>query len=93
VATVTPRPVLALLALGVGTLAAGCLSLWYSTSSYLDHPLTPSSSSGNRVYVLPDGTLGAYAPFTTGLGPLVVGVGLALVVVAVVIGAATYRQR
>jgi hypothetical protein len=92
VATVTPRPVFALLALGLVTLAAGCLSLWHSTSSYLDHPLTPSSSSGNRVYVLPDGTLGAYAPFTIGLEPLVIAVGIALVAISAVIAASTYRR-
>jgi hypothetical protein len=92
VATVTPRPVLALLGLGLLTVVAGCLALWRSTASYLDHPLAPSSTSGNRVFVLPDGSLGAYAPFAAGLEPVVIGVGIVVVALACFLGAALHRR-
>lgn len=87
----TVRPVLAFLGLGVLFVVAGSLALWRSTAAYLDHPLAPSSTSGNRVYVLPDGTLGAYAPFAVGLEPMVIGCGLVVVVLACVIGALLHR--
>jgi len=90
---VTSRPVFALLGLGVLTLGAGCLALWRSTSGYLDHPLAPSSTSGNRVYVLADGSFGAYPPFVVGLEPAVIGVGLVIVVLACFVGALVQRGR
>jgi hypothetical protein len=90
--TFTARPVLVLLGLGVLTAVAGCLALWRSTASYLDHPLAPSSTSGNRVFVLPDGSLGAYAPFAVGLEPVVIGVGIVVVVLACFVGAVLHRR-
>ena len=88
----TPRPVLALLGLGLLTVVAGCLALWRSTASYLDHPLAPSSTSGNRVFVLPDGSLGAYAPSAVGLEPAVIGVGLATLSGVVFVHAVQWRR-
>jgi len=85
-------PVLALLAAGVLVIVAGGLALWRSTAAYLDNPMAPSSTSGNRVYVLPDGTLGAYAPFTVGLEPAVIGCGIVVVVLACVVGAVLHRS-
>jgi hypothetical protein len=84
---VTPRPVLALLGGGVLVLAAGVALLWRAVDHYIGSPLAPSSTSGNRVFVLPDGTLGAFAPFHLGMEPVVVGVGLVIVVAACVLAA------
>ena len=85
------RPVLALLAAGLIAIAAGCLALWRTTADYLDHPMAPSSTSGNRVYVLPDGSLGAYAPFTVGLEPVLIGCGIVVVALACFLGAVLHR--
>lgn len=83
------RPVLALLGVGLLTILVGCLTLWRTTAYYLDHPLAPSSTSGNRVYMLPDGSFGAYEPFVVGLEPAVIGCGIVVVVLACFIGAAS----
>lgn len=85
----TVRPVLAFLGAGVLTVVAGSLTLWRTTADYLDHPLAPSSTSGNRVYVLPDGSFGAYEPFVVGLEPVVIGVGIVICVLACFVGAAS----
>ena len=88
----TPRPVLALLALGAVVTAIGSWLVWRAVSGYLDHPLAPSSTSGNRVFILPDGTLGAYPPFALGFEPVVAGVGIVLLVGGASVAAATYRR-
>ncbi|MCU1410598.1 MAG: hypothetical protein JWR04_1305 [Rhodoglobus sp.] len=87
------RPVLALLVGGGLVVVAGCLALWRSTAAYLDHPLAPSSTSGNRVYLLPDGSLGAYPPFAVGLEPAVIGCGVVVVVLACFVGAVLHSRR
>ena len=87
------RPVLAFLGVGMLVIVAGCLTLWRSTAAYLDSPMAPSSTSGNRVYVLPDGSLGAYPPFAVGLEPVVIGCGIVVVVLACVVGGVLHGRR
>ena len=89
----TPRPALALLGAGMLVLAAGVVLLWRAVDGYIGSPLAPSSTSGNRVFVLPDGSLGAFAPFQLGLEPLVIGVGLVMIVSACLVGALTRRPQ
>ena len=81
-----------LLGLGVAVTAVGSWMLWRAVADYLGNPLTPSSTSGNRVFVLPDGTLGAFEPFALGYEPAVVGVGVVLLIAAVVVAAAAHRR-
>lgn len=89
----TPRPVLALLGASAAVVAAGCAALAARVSEYLANPLTPSSTSGNRVFRLDDGSLGAYVPFDAGLEPLVIVAGLALLVASVGLAAALPLRR
>ncbi|MBN9239653.1 MAG: hypothetical protein BGO97_08140 [Micrococcales bacterium 70-64] len=76
-----------LLLAGVIVTGAGVGLVVRSVQGYLAHPLAVSSTSGVRVFALPDGSLGGFEPFGLGLEPVVVGVGLVLVVGALLVGA------
>ena len=81
-----------LLGVGVAVTAVGSWMLWRTIADYLGNPLTPLSTSGNRVFVLPDGTLGAFEPFALGYEPAVVGAGILLLVAAALVGAVVHRR-
>ena len=81
------RPVRALLGAGVALTLLGGVLLGRAIGAYLSSPLAASSTSGVRVFRMPDGTLGGYEPFVLGTEPLVIGVGLLLVVSAVLLAA------
>ena len=81
------RAVRGLLVGGLGVVVLGVTLLIRSIAAYLSSPLAPSSTSGVRVFRLPDGSLGGFEPFVVGYEPVVVGVGLVLVAAAVFLGA------
>ena len=81
-----------MLAAGLVAIAVGVTALVREVTSYLDHPLAASSTSGVRVFRLPDGSLGGYEPFTLGSESILIGAGLVLVVAAVYVLAQT-RSR
>ena len=80
------RAVRALLVGGLGLTLLGGVLLGRAIGAYLASSLAASSTSGVRVFRMPDGTLGGYEPFVLGTEPLVMGVGLLLVVSAVLLG-------
>jgi len=77
----------ALLFSGLGVVALGATLLARSIDGYLAAPLAASSTSGVRVFRMPDGSLGGFEPFALGYEPVVIGVGLLLVVAAVLLEA------
>ncbi len=81
------RPATALLVVGAVVVAVGSALLARAIGAYLASPLPVSSSSGVSPFRLPDGTFGGYLPLRFGLEPVVIGVGLVLVVAALVVGA------
>jgi ABC-type nickel/cobalt efflux system permease component RcnA len=87
----TPRPAGALLGAGLAVVVAGSATLAWSTAHYLDNWRAPSSTSGDRVYRDGD-RLVAYPPFTLGLEPTFIALGLAIVVAAIAIAALTWRR-
>jgi hypothetical protein len=86
----TPCPALVLLAAGVAVIVAGVAALLVFTVRYIGNPHAVSSTSGDRVYRL-NGELVAYSPFSTGLEPVAIGLGVVIALAAVVIAAATWR--
>jgi hypothetical protein len=88
---VTPRPAVALLGAGLVVILVGSATLAWSTAHYLDNWRAPSSTSGDRVYRDGD-RLVAYPPFTLGLEPIVIALGLAVVVAAIAIAALAWRR-
>ena len=86
------KPASGLLIAGLLLVVGGVVLLGRSVGEYLGHPLAASSTSGVRVFRLPDGSLGGFEPYTLGVEPLVIGVGLLLVVGAAVVGAVTHRR-
>ena len=86
----TPRPAIALLGTGLAVIVVGGATLAWSTARYLDNWHAPSTTSGDRVYRDGD-RLVAYPPFTLGLEPIFIALGLAVVVAAVAIAALTWR--
>ena len=80
------RAVRSLLVAGLALLLLGGVLLGRAIAAYLSSPLAASSTSGVRVFRMPDGTLGGYEPFVLGTEPLVIGVGLLLVVSALFLG-------
>ena len=81
----------ALLIAGAAVTVLGAALLARTIAAYLGSPLAASSTSGVRVFRLPDGTLGGFEPLTLGAEPTIIGVGLLLVVVALTIGAVFQR--
>ncbi len=81
------RPATALLLAGLGVTVLGMALLVRDVVGYVGHPAAASSTSGVRVFRLPDGTLGGFDPYAVGYEPVVIGVGLVLVVAAALIGA------
>ena len=82
-----------LLLAGLGAVVFGATLLVRLIDAYLSHPLAVSSTSGVRVFRLPDGSLGGFEPLVLGAEPVVVGVGLVLVVAAVFVAALQPRSR
>jgi len=81
------RAVRLLLVAGLALALLGGALLGRAIAAYLSSPLAASSTSGVRVFRMPDGSLGGFEPFVLGTEPLVIGVGLLLVVSAVLLGA------
>ena len=77
-----------LLIAGVALVVIGTVTLGRSIVAYLSAPLAASSTSGVRVFRMPDGSLGGFEPFALATEPFVIGVGLLLVVAAAFLGAA-----
>ncbi|MEP6479481.1 MAG: hypothetical protein ABJB03_08825 [Rhodoglobus sp.] len=84
------RPPTVLLAIAIATIAAGALLLGSSIAHYLDGGRAPSSTSGIRVFKVGDELI-AYPPYVIGWEPLVIGIGLALLVAALLVKAALRR--
>lgn len=78
---------------GLLVLIAGVVLLVRSVVEFVGHPAAASSTSGVRVFRLPDGTLGGFDPYVVGLEPMIVGVGLVLMVAAALVGAAQPNSR
>ena len=86
------RAVRALVIAGLAVVAVGAILLGRGIGAYLSHPLAASSTSGVRVFRLPDGSLGGFEPLALGAEPVVIGVGLLLVVAAVAMAALREAQ-
>ena len=87
------RAVTRLFAAGLVVLLAGAALLAWSVVEFVGHPLAASSTSGVRVFRLPDGSLGGFDAYAVGLEPVVIGAGLALMVAAALIGAVQPSSR
>jgi len=72
---------------GLGVVVLGVTLLVRSIAAYLSSPVAASSTSGVRVFRLPDGSLGGFDPFVLGYEPVVIGVGVVLVAAAMFLGA------
>lgn len=63
-----------------------------SVAQYLGAGQAPSSTSGLRVFRV-DGQLVAYPPYHPGVEPLIIGVGIVLLLAAMLASAATHVPR
>lgn len=79
-----------LLVVGVGVVAGASALLVRMITRYIDRPLALDSTSGHIVFHLEDG-YAQYPPLRLGLEVPIAGAGLLVVLVALAIGAATYR--
>lgn len=79
------------LGVGVVLVAASSAALCASIERYVASPFALSSTSGLMVFDTGDG-LGQYKPFVVGPELTVLAIGLALIVGAVFVAAATYRS-
>lgn len=86
------RPTGVLLTIALATIAAGALLLAASIGRYLASGRAPSSTSGLRVFRMGD-ELVAFPPYQVGYEPLVIGIGLVLLLVALVLKAALFRPE
>ncbi len=85
-----PARVLGLAALGL--LGWGCASLWMHVTRYLDNP-RPIDSNAGLVVFSRDGGYVSYRPYEIGMEPGMIGVGVVLLVAAVLIAAVLWRPR
>lgn len=74
---------------GLVVLVAGVALLVRSATLYVQAPAAVSSTSGDRVFRLPDGTLGGYGEWAPGWESAAVVVGLVVMVVALAVMAAS----
>jgi hypothetical protein len=81
-----------LLALAAATLVIGMAMVGVSVGRYLGAGQAPSSTSGLRVFRV-DGQLVAYPPYHPGVEPLVIGLGIVLLVAALLASAALHVPR
>ena len=79
-----------LLVVGVGVVAGASALLVRMITRYIDRPLALDSTSGNIVFHLEDG-YAQYAPLRLGLEVPIAGAGVLVVLLALAMGAATYR--
>jgi hypothetical protein len=89
----TARPALAALGSSAFVLVAAVALWWAELRAYLDHPLAPSSTSGNRVFRFADGSFVAYAPYVPGPELTIALVATVAVALATVIAACTWRPQ
>ncbi len=87
-----PRPALWMLAAGMVLVAAGLALLARNVQEYLASP-TPINSSAGLVVFTVDGNLVSYLPFTLGVEPTLVGIGVVLVVASVFVAAGLWQRR
>lgn len=87
------RAALALVGAAVVALGAGAVLLAADVADWFGHPLTIDSFAGLPVFRDAAGELASFPPFDPEPGATLVGVGLVLVPVALVLGAALTRRR
>ena len=85
------RSVRVLLVGGTVVLAAGLALTVWRVAGYLESGQAVSSTSGLVVFRV-DGELVQYAPYVAGTEPTVIGLGIALLALAVFVEAAGYRS-
>lgn len=87
-----PRPAAVLLVVGALATIVGIGLLVRDTLAYLGSSVTPSSTSGLRVFRV-DGILLAFAPYQLGFEPLMIGAGVVILVAGVIIAAIWWRPK
>lgn len=87
-----PDPVKWMLWAGVAAIASGTLALARAIAVYLDGGEAISSTSGLPVFETPEG-FASYRPLTLSIEPTIIGIGVALVVAALLAAALVWRPR
>jgi hypothetical protein len=87
------RAAVGLLCVAVATLVASSLGLVVHVNAFLAAPLAISSTAGLIVIRNDDGSLVSYEPFEGGPALAGIGLGVVLLVAAVLIAASVWRRR